>query len=157
MEWLSPLTGIYAAAVALPLLFLLYFLKLRRVEQPISSTLLWKRAVQDLQVNAPFQRLRRNILLLLQLFAILAVIAALAGPIVSMMKTSGKRYVVIVDRSASMNTRDIKPTRLAEAKNQAKNFVDSISSKAFLSFKKKNEQVMVIAVDDKAKVMCNFT
>jgi len=67
MEWLTPLTAVYAAAVSVPLLLLLYFLKLKRREQIVSSTLLWKRAVQDLQVNVPFQRIRHNILLLLQL------------------------------------------------------------------------------------------
>ena len=67
MEWLTPFTAVYAAMAAVPTLLLLYFLKLKRREQIISSTLLWKRAVQDLQVNAPFQRLRRNLLLLLQL------------------------------------------------------------------------------------------
>ena len=67
MEWLTPLTALYAGLASVSLLLLLYFLKLKRREQIVSSTLLWKRAVQDLQVNAPFQRLRRNILLLLQL------------------------------------------------------------------------------------------
>jgi hypothetical protein len=51
MEWLTPMTALYAAAVSLPLLLLLYFLKLKRREQIVSSTLLWKRAVQDLQVT----------------------------------------------------------------------------------------------------------
>ena len=60
MQWLTPFIGLYAAAVAVPLLLLLYFLKLKRHEMLVSSTLLWKRAVQDLQVNAPFQRLRRR-------------------------------------------------------------------------------------------------
>ena len=81
MEWLTPITSLYAAAVSVPLLLLMYFLKLKRREQIVSSTLLWKRAVQDLQVNAPFQRLRRNILLLLQLLVLLAILLALAGPI----------------------------------------------------------------------------
>jgi hypothetical protein len=39
MEWLSPLVGLYAAAVAVPLLLLLYFLKLKRREVMVSSTL----------------------------------------------------------------------------------------------------------------------
>lgn len=157
MQWLTIPTALYAAAVSVPLLLLLYFLKLKRVERPVSSTLLWKRAVQDLQVNAPFQRLRRNILLLLQFLAILAVLFALAGPVISMMKESGKRYVVLIDRSASMNATDVEPTRLEEAKKQAIEFVESLRSKAFLSFKDQGERVMVMAFDEKASVMCNFT
>ena len=63
MHWLAPMTGLVAAAASVPLLLLLYFLKLRRRQVTVSSTLLWRRAVHDLQVNAPFQRLRRNLLL----------------------------------------------------------------------------------------------
>ena len=84
MEFLTPLIGLYAAAAAVPLLLLLYFLKLKRQEMLVSSTLLWKRAVQDLQVNAPFQKLRRNLLLLLQLLALAAILLALAGPVLAL-------------------------------------------------------------------------
>jgi len=156
MEWLTPLTALYAAAVSVPLLLLLYFLKLKRREQIVSSTLLWKRAVQDLQVNAPFQRLRRNLLLLLQLLALLAILLALAGPILSLMAGPARRYVLLIDRSASMNAADIEPTRLEAAKEQAKIFVESLRSKAFFSLSK-SDQTMVIAFDNHAKVMCNFT
>lgn len=157
MEWLTIPTALYAAAVSVPLLLLLYFLKLKRVERPISSTLLWKRAVEDLQVNAPFQRLRKSILLLLQLLAIIAVLMALAGPVISMMQTSGKRYVLLIDRSASMNATDVESSRLEEAKKQAVEFVESLRSKAFMSFNDQGEQVMVVAFDEKARVMCNYT
>jgi hypothetical protein len=157
MEWLTPLTALYAAAVSLPLLLLLYFLKLKRIERTVSSTFLWKRAVQDLQVNAPFQRLRKSILLLLQLLAIIAILIALAGPVISMLQTKGNRYVLLIDRSASMNATDVEPGRLEEAKKQALDFVESLESKAFLSFNDQGEQVMVIAFDEDARVMCNFT
>jgi len=157
MEWLTPLTALYAAAVSVPLLLLLYFLKLKRREQIVSSTLLWKRAVQDLQVNAPFQKLRRNILLLLQLLMLLAMLFALAGPILSLMAGPGRRYVVLIDRSASMNASDVEPSRLEEAKAQAKLFVRSLRSKAFFSLKDTSDQTMVIAFDNRAKVMCTFT
>jgi Ca-activated chloride channel family protein len=133
MEWLTPLTALYAAVVSVPLLLLLYFLKLKRREQIISSTLLWKRAVQDLQVNAPFQRLRRNLLLLLQMLMLLAILFALAGPILSLTAGPGRRYVLLIDRSASMNATDVKPTRLDAAKKQAQVFVESMRSKGFFS------------------------
>ena len=157
MEWLTPLTALYAAAVSVPLLLLLYFLKLKRREQIVSSTLVWKRAVQDLQVNAPFQRLRRNILLLLQLVTLIAILIALAGPILSLTGRQGRRYVVLIDRSASMNATDAAPSRLDEAKKQAGLFVESLRSKAFLGIGDKSDQTMVIAFDSHAKVMCNFT
>jgi hypothetical protein len=157
MEWLTPITALYAAAVSVPLLLLLYFLKLKRREQIVSSTLLWKRAVQDLQVNAPFQRLRRNILLLLQLLVLLAILLALAGPILSLIAGPARRYVLLIDRSASMNATDVKPNRLEAAKEQAKIFVVSLRSKAFYSLRDESDQTMVIAFDSSAKVMCNFT
>jgi hypothetical protein len=157
MEWLTPLTALYAAAVSVPLLLLLYFLKLKRRYRIVSSTLVWKRAVQDLQVNAPFQRLRRNILLLLQLVTLIAILVALAGPILSLTGRRGRRYVVLIDRSASMNATDAAPSRLDEAKKQAGLFVESLRSKAFLGIGDKSDQTMVIAFDSHAKVMCNFT
>ena len=157
MEWLTPLTALIAAAVSVPLLLLLYFLKLKRREQIVSSTLLWKRAVQDLQVNAPFQRLRRNILLLLQLLMLLAMLLALAGPILSMTPGPGRRYVVLIDRSASMNATDVEPSRLEAAKAKAKIFVQSRRNKSFFSLKDTSDQTMVIAFDHRAKVLCTFT
>jgi hypothetical protein len=157
MQWLTPITAVYAAIVSLPLLLLLYFLKLKRREQLVSSTLLWKRAVQDLQVNAPFQRLRRNILLFLQILALLAILFALAGPMFRLTAGAARRYVLLIDRSASMNSTDVKPTRLGVAKKQAKAFVASLENKSFFSLGRNSEQIMVIAFDDHPKVMCNFT
>lgn len=157
MEWLTPMTALYAAAVSVPLLLLLYFLKLKRREQIVSSTLLWKRAVQDLQVNAPFQRLRRNILLFLQLLVLIAILLALAGPIVSLIAGPARRYVLLIDRSASMNATDARPTRLEAAKEQARIFIDSLRSKTFFSLRDQSDQTMVIAFDNRSKVMCNFT
>jgi len=89
-----------AAGIVIPVLLLLYILKLRRHEVPISSTLLWRRAVQDLQVNAPFQRLRRNLLLLLQLLILAALLLALARPIVNYTPGAGPRTIILIDRSA---------------------------------------------------------
>src|SRR5436189_4608459 len=104
MTWvphiLSPLTGLIAAAVAVPALLILYFLKLRRKEMAVSSTFLWKKAIQDLQVNAPFQKLRRNLLLLLQLLLLLFLLIALSRPVANYRPAAGKETVILIDRSA---------------------------------------------------------
>ncbi|MBP8305044.1 MAG: VWA domain-containing protein [Phycisphaerae bacterium] len=157
MEWLTPLAGLYAAAVSLPLLVLLYFLKLRRREVSVSSTLLWRRAVQDLQVSAPFQRLRRNLLLLLQALALAAVLLALAGPVLALRRGPGQRTVLLIDRSASMNATDGEPTRLDSAKRQAKALVRSMRGGSSLSMRDQADHAMVIAFDRRAQVVCSFT
>lgn len=163
MNFLTPLTALTAAAITIPLLVLLYFLKLKRREQVVSTTFLWKRAVQDLQVNAPFQRLRRNILLLLQLLALLAVLLALAGPILALSTGAGKRHVILIDRSASMNATDGDPegrqtrSRLAEAKRRAKQTVDSLRDRSLFSLTDRPDQAMVVAFDETAVVVCSFT
>src|SRR5262249_47386493 len=47
------------------LVVLLYFLKLRRKPLEVPSTFLWRKSIEDLHVNALFQWLRDNLLLLM--------------------------------------------------------------------------------------------
>ncbi len=80
MSFLNPLTALIAAGITIPLLVSLYFLKLKRKPMVVPSTLLWKKAIQDLQVNAPFQRIRNNLLLWLQLLLLALLLIAMARP-----------------------------------------------------------------------------
>ena len=90
LNWSSALL---ATAIAIPALLILYFLKLRRREMVVPSTLLWRKAIQDLQVNAPFQKLRRNLLLLLQLLILLALLLAFSRPVTSYRPPPGGAWV----------------------------------------------------------------
>jgi uncharacterized protein YegL len=155
MSWLptfiTPLTGTIAAGLSISALLVLYFLKLRRREMPVSSTILWRKAVQDLQVNAPFQKLRRNLLLLLQLLLLVLLCAALMRPVANFKRGAGKLTVILIDRSASMAAKDAdngKRTRLEEAKRLAREVVDSM---------KRDDNACVIAFDDSAETLCPLT
>src|SRR5262249_28963511 len=71
-----PLWAGFLLILVPPLLVLLYFLKLKRKALQVPSTFLWKKSIEDLHVNALFQWLRDNILLLLQILTVLALIYA---------------------------------------------------------------------------------
>jgi len=166
MNLLAPLIAGVAAAIAVPSLLILYFLKLRRREVEISTTLLWKKAVLDMQANAPFQRLRRNILLILQLIILAAACVALGQPVLRDQKLKGNRHVILIDRSASMSTVDLgdKPasgaakgrSRLEDAKDDAKKFVERLREPSLLDVGS-GDEAMVIAFDSTAEVRQQFT
>jgi hypothetical protein len=126
----------------------LYFLKLRRRPVKVPSTLLWRKSLEDLHVNSLFQRLRRNLLLFLQLLAVALAMLALAGPRIKGSSGSGQRYVLMVDNSASMSATDVPPSRLAKAKDEAKKVVGSMGG---------DDLAMVVSFSETARVVSNYT
>lgn len=125
MSFLAPL-ALLAAAVIGPIIVAMYLLKLRREERTVSSTFLWQKMVRDVEANAPWQRLRRNILLLLQLLILALLVLALARPFFRAEGISGRNLIVIIDRSASMGATDAGETRLEAAKQQAITLIDQL-------------------------------
>ncbi|MBL0926450.1 MAG: VWA domain-containing protein [Phycisphaerales bacterium] len=162
MTWLTPGLAAAAAAIAVPTLIILYFLTLRRRSVDVSTTLLWKKAVQDLQANAPFQRLRRNILLLLQLVILAAALLAVAQPQTRSEQPPGAKTVIFFDRSASMATIDEtddagRPiSRLEKAKLAATRFVDGLREPTLFA-RTEADEAMIIAFDRNAEIVRPFT
>jgi hypothetical protein len=138
----SALAGVPVGIIAL------YFLKLRRRPVRVPSTLLWRRSLEDLHVNSLFQRLRRNLLLFLQLLAVALAMLALAGPQVKGTGVTGQRFVLMIDNSASMSATDVAPSRLGQAKEEAKKVVSSMDA---------DDLAMVISFADSARVESNYT
>ena len=126
----------------------LYFLKLKRRPVRVSSTLLWRKSLEDLHVNSLFQRLRRNLLLFLQLLAVALAMLALAGLRSKGTGGQGQRYVLMIDNSASMAATDVPPSRLENAKEKAKKVVTSMDS---------DDLAMVISFGETARVVSNYT
>ncbi|MCA9245091.1 MAG: BatA and WFA domain-containing protein [Phycisphaerales bacterium] len=162
MSFLTPWVAAAIGAVVIPSLILLYFLKLRRRQEMVPSTLLWKRATQDLQVNAPFQRLRKNLLLLLQLLILLLAILALARPVMESQIGQEDSVIILLDRSASMRTkeeggRDRITVAKSEAKALARTFNRSGSSWLRFFGAPAKTRIMVIAFAERASVVCPFT
>ena len=78
MSFLSPLAFAFAATI--PVVIVFYLLKRKRVVKLVSSTLLWQRFLADTQASAPFQKLRKNWLLYLQILLLTLAVLALTRP-----------------------------------------------------------------------------
>ena len=131
-----------------PAIVLLYFLKLKRQPLEVPSTYLWQRSIEDLHVNSIWQRLRQNLLLLLQLLIVLLAILALLRPGWRGTKLLDNRLIFLIDNSASMNATDVSPTRLDEAKRRVGELIDQMDSGAV---------AMLISFSDSARVEQSFT
>lgn len=104
MRFLNP-TGFLALLLALPIV-LLYMLRLHRQDVRVPSLLLWHAVLADRHANRPWQKLRRNWLLLIQLLVLLALVFGLARPAVPAPMTFHGQVIILLDASASMQTRD---------------------------------------------------
>ena len=151
MTFANPLSALIAAAVALPLLLLLYILKLRRHPMRFPSTLLWKQSFEDLQVNVPFQRLRTSLLFFLQLLLIAILIFALSEPLLQVGSSPAPRMILLIDRSASMSASvGDNQTRFDEAREAASQIIARLGRSSDAS------QIMILTFGATAKVVCGF-
>ncbi|KPL81531.1 VWA domain-containing protein [Herpetosiphon geysericola] len=125
MGFIAPLMFI-AGGTVLAGIVAMYILRLRREERTVSSTFLWNQLVRDVEANAPWQRLRHNWLLWLQLLIALLLAFAIARPFRETVGVSGQNLIVIIDRSASMGATDVEANRLEAAKNEAIRLVDQL-------------------------------
>jgi len=135
VHFLAPLAFAFAAAI--PVVIVFYLLKRKRVVKLVSSTLLWQKFLSETQASAPFQKLRKNWLLILQIILLTLAVLALTRPYFSTTAKPAQRRVIILDASASMQATDESPSRFEKARAEALKWVDSL--------KDTDEMVIVLA------------
>jgi len=146
MNFLKP-TSLYLLFL-IPLLLLLYVLKLRRKTYIVSSSLLWEHAIEDMKANTPFQRFRRNLLLPLQIIFLALAILALARPFWRGATSASQNVILIIDGSASMKATDLGKTRFEMAKSAATKMVDDLSD---------GGRMMIVEAVSSPRIISDFT
>jgi hypothetical protein len=146
LNFLNPAAFAFLAIV--PIVVLLYLLKLKRKPLEVSSTLFWFRAIQDLEANAPFQKLRKNLLLLLQILLLLLLIVALARPFLQAEGRKHQTLALILDGSGSMQALDVAPSRFEAAREKAGQLIRDLSE---------GDQALLILAAGKARVLYSLS
>ncbi|HEU4964596.1 MAG TPA: VWA domain-containing protein [Bacilli bacterium] len=125
MNLLSPWMLLFL--LALPAIILLYLLKRTYEKQTVPSILLWQKLLREMEANRPWQKLRRNILLLLQLLAAALFAFSLARPTVPGSAPLAAHTIAVLDLSASMAAQTGETTRLERSKQELHDIIDSLS------------------------------
>ena len=146
MSFLAP--AAFAFAAAIPVVVLFYLLKRKRVVKLVSSTFLWQQFLAETQASAPFQKLRKNWLLILQIILLLLAVFALARPYFAARVQPAQLRVVILDSSASMQATDETPSRFEKARTEALKWVDSLAN---------NDQMVILQAGANTEVKQSAT
>ena len=131
-------------------LVLFYFLKLKRPRLAIPSLVLWQQVINDSRVNSPFQRFKRNILLLLQLLLLSLLVLAAMQPYWRGDASEAHRLPILIDRSASMAALD-EPAgrpRIDVAKQKVDKMIEGLAP---------DQELALIAFAKTARQMASFT
>jgi len=152
MSLITPLA--LALGVTLPIVVIFYLLKVRRHDEEVSSTFLWNDLIRDLAAHEPLQRLRWNLLLILQLIGLALITFAVARPFSAQVGQKPVQAVLLLDGSASMQAKDVAPSRFGRAVQDARNTLNGLpeNSLATAILVAAHPQVLVAATADRAQV-----
>jgi len=146
MNLVNP-TALLLAGLAVPIV-IFYILKIRLRRVPVSTLLFWQQIFDEKKPRSLWQRLRHLISLLMQLAFLLLLVFAVADPIFRWQQARARRIVLVVDNSASMNTGDVLPSRLAAAKAEGGRLIDGL---------RLGDELAIIAAEALPRVACGFT
>ncbi len=146
MQFLAP-AGLFFLLL-IPVIIIFYLLKQKREQLPVSSTMLWQKVLADTVAETPWQKLRKSLLLLLQLLLALLLVFALLRPYVLANRQGGSDVIILVDTSASMAVSEAGGSRLDLAKAEVEKLIKESKGKTRFS---------LIGVGPSPRVLANRT
>lgn len=146
MNFATP-AAFWWAVLAVPIV-VFYILKIRMRRIPVSTIMFWQQVFEEKQPRSLWQTLRHWLSLLLQLLFLLLLMTALTDPFFASEERNRRRLVLVIDNSASMQARDVSPSRFEAAMTDARRIIDSI---------RVNDEMAIITAGTQPKVMVGLT
>ena len=116
-----------ALLALVPVIIFMYLLKQKADKHEVPSLFLWRETYQNIEANTPWEKLKKNWLMILQIILLLLLIFAIMGPFLENCGRSSEHVVVIIDQSGSMNAiHDGEKTRFDKAVTEACDYVKAL-------------------------------
>ena len=142
-----------AFLILIPIIIIMYMLKQKAKDERVASLFLWKEMIKNDRANTPWEKLKKNWLMILQIFTLIVLIIALMSPFfMSSLASTGKACIVI-DSSASMGFMyDDNQTRFEKAKDEAISYVRKLKTGTEISLITSDESAMLLASKSQNKL-----
>ena len=114
--------------ILIPVVIIMYILKQKAVAHKVPSLFLWNEMYRNKESDTPWEKLKKNKLLFIQIFTILVLVFCLMSPYSAAETPTSSNVVILIDNSGSMNTlMNGRKSRLDLAKNAAREYVKTLS------------------------------
>lgn len=123
----------FLTLIGIPIIVIFYLLKKRYENFTVSSLYLWDEVIKDLEANAPWQKLKKNLLMFLQIIAVILLAFALSKPYLSNIESNIQNVVIVIDNSMSMQTKMGNKTRFDEAKTKARDYITNLRPNTYVT------------------------
>ncbi|MCD8230937.1 MAG: BatA and WFA domain-containing protein [Clostridiales bacterium] len=136
-----------------PIILLLYFLRQNIKKKEFSAVMLWREVYRSAEATKPRERLRKNLLLILQILTVCLFVLALMRPWMNTGASAGTVTVLVIDNSASMDALYTEnETRLEAAKEAACDYVDHLQDDSTLYVVSANQSAVLVLSNSQDKL-----
>lgn len=129
----------------IPVIICLYLLKQKAKEEVFSSSMLWQEIYKNLEARTPFDKLKQNLLMYLQILLMLMLILALMAPVLKKGGKAQEHTILVIDNSASMQfLYEGDKTRLDHSIEEAKREIDGLGEDTVVTLISCSDEASVI-------------
>ncbi len=149
MSFLNPMALV--GLISIPVIVAFYLLKQKYTDMVIPSLFLWEKVFEAQQALTPWQKLKRRLLMFLQILIALVIVLLLAQPQIVSTQYVGNT-IFVLDASMSMQATDVPQSRFEEAKKRIEEAVGGMDKQTavVLVVMSKTPYIAVNQTEDKA-------
>jgi hypothetical protein len=131
----------------IPILIIIHTLKPKPRQVDVTNLFLWNEILKEKSHNLSFARLKRNLPLLLQILIVFLAALALAKPTWTYLTTKKGNMILVIDTSASMQTRSGSGTRFDLARQKALQLIEQ---------RDQDQKILIVEAGNKSVVKTGF-